>query len=146
LINELVLAISGEQSAYIDKQLTPDQSVRDAFLTIWRGSIRWFLDHPDAYRYQQRMRESALIEDSVIEETARNFAYYYVTIRRGIEAGLIKPYPIDLLGGVLYHSIVAAMDQILVVSDPDRRDQLIVWSFDIFWDGIKLTEARSPTD
>lgn len=74
------------------------------------------------------MRESALIEDSVIEETAKHFGYYYVTIRRGIDAGLIKPYPLDLIGGILDHNIIAAMDQVLAAPDPARRDQLSSWA------------------
>ena len=63
--------------------------------------------------------------------TARN------TIAAGLAEGLVKPYPIDLIGGFLYAGIVATTDFIRGQGDRTDRAALIEMGFEIFWDGIK---------
>ena len=42
LVNELVLQISEDQSNYMKTLFDPSLPVRETFLTIWQGCIRWF--------------------------------------------------------------------------------------------------------
>jgi AcrR family transcriptional regulator len=137
LIHELILEIGKEQSIYIKSLLDPTLPVRETFLTIWNGSIHWFLDHPDAYQYVQQVQDSGLIEEAVVQESNKFFDYYYDAIQRGFEEGFIKPYPIDLIGGFLYQDILAVMNLLRTRPDPGGREETIQTGFDIFWDGIK---------
>ena len=137
LIHELVLEIGREQSETIKGLLAPDLTVRDAFRTIWRSSVGWFLDHMDAYRYVQQVRDSGMIAESVVQESAMFFDFYYTAIQRGLAEGLVKPYPIDLIGGFLYGDIIVATNFVRAQGDRAGRDELIEMGFEIFWDGIK---------
>ena len=136
LINELVLMISKQESAAIYSLLDPSLSARDTFFTIWDGSIRWLLDHPDAYQYNQQIRDSGMISDSVTLETAKHFRFYYEAIQKGLLEGSIKPYPIDLIGSFLYQDIVAVMNYLRMQSDPGKVGEAIRQGFQLFWDGI----------
>jgi AcrR family transcriptional regulator len=137
LIRELILQIGREQSDYIKSLLAPHLSVRETFLTIWVGSVRWFLENMDAYHYYRQVRDSGLVEAAVVQESDKYFSYYYDSIQRGLEKGRIKPYPIEMIGGILYQDINAVMSLIDAQADPAKREEYIQSGFDIFWDGIK---------
>ena len=137
LINELVLEIGREQSETIKSLLETSLSVRETFLTIWDGSIRWFMDNMEAYQYVRQVRDSGLISDEVVRESEKYFEYYYEAIQRGFEEKSIKPYLIELIGSLLYQDIVAVMDLVMTVPDAEKREAYIQSGFDIFWDGIK---------
>lgn len=138
LINELVTKIGRQQSEYITSLLTPSLSVWETFLTIWYGSIRWFLDNRDAYQYFRQVRDSGLISEEVIRESEQFFVYYYQAIQRGQEQGTIKDYPVELVGNILYQDIVAVMNLLTANSDPEQQEEYIQLGFKIFWDSIKV--------
>jgi AcrR family transcriptional regulator len=139
LINELVLEIGRDQSEYIKSLLEPSLSVRETFFLIWEGSVRWFLDNMEAYQYFRQVRDSGLIADEVVRESEQFFEYYYDAIQRGLEEKCIKPYPIELVGGMLYQGIVAVMNLIAAGSKPAKQEEYIQIGFSIFWDGV-ITE------
>jgi AcrR family transcriptional regulator len=143
LINKLVLQIGREQSEYIKSLLTPSLSVWETFFTIWYGSIRWFLDNRDAYLYFRQVRDSGLIAAEVVQESEQFFKYYYDAIRRGLDEGIIKAHPVELIGSLLYQDIVAVVNLITGVSDPTQQENYIQLGFGIFWDGIKGKQPNS---
>lgn len=141
LIHELVLNIGKDQSECIKSLLEPTHPAQETFLTIWNGSIRWFLEHMDAYQYIQQVRDSGIIADAVVAESNAFFDYYYIAIQKGLEERSIKPYPVEMIGAFLYHDIVAVMNMIRVQPDPAKQAEAIQMGFDIFWNGIKAVHA-----
>lgn len=141
LINELILQVGREQSEFIKSKLEPDLSVRDAFFTIWDGTVRWFLENMDAFLYTQQVRDSGLITEDAAQESEKYFDYYFEAIHKGFEGGIIKPYPIELIGSFLYQDVVAVMNLIRRQSDPVKQEEYIQIGFDIFWDGIKVVKG-----
>lgn len=137
LIHALVLEIGREQSETIKSLVSPLLSVQGTFFAIWDGSVRWFLDNLEAYQYFRQVRDSGLIADEVVRESERFFDYYYDAIQKGLTEKCIKPYPIELIGSMLYQDIVAVMNLIMAGSDPAKQQEYIQNGFDIFWDGIK---------
>ena len=140
LINELVLKIGKDQSDHINSLLKPTLSVRETFFVIWDGSVRWFLENLDAYQYIRQVRDSGLIATEVARDSERFFVYYYDAIQKGLTEAQIRPYPIELIGGILYQNIIAVMNLIGAESDPNKQNEFIQLGFDIFWDGIKAVE------
>jgi AcrR family transcriptional regulator len=141
LINELVLKIGQEQSDFLKSLLDPTLSVRDTFFTIWDGSLHWFLENMEAYLYIRQVRDSGLIDISIVRESEKFFDYYFEAIQRGLEEGIIKPYPIELIGSYLYQDIVGIMNLIIAQDDPAKINAYCGLGFDIFWDGIKATQV-----
>lgn len=137
LIDELASEIAREQSEHIQALLTaPHRSAKQSFFTIWMGSLRWFLDHPDAYHYIQQVRNAKLLTPETVKETEKHFAYYFTAIHQGRVDGSLKPYPVELIGAVLYQDIVAVMELIVGQPQGEVRKQYIQSGFEIFWDGI----------
>ncbi len=137
LVDELILKIGQQQADVINSILDPSLPARESLYTIWSGSIHWLLDHMDAYRYAQQVRDTGLISPAAVQESARFFGFYYAAIQKGLAEGSIKPYPADVIGGFLYQDIVAVMDLIRLQPDPARIEEIIQQGFHIFWDGIQ---------
>jgi hypothetical protein len=91
----------------------------------------------DLYEYNQQVRDSGLVSESIIQETGKLFSFYYETIQKGLEEGAIKPYPADLIGGFLYQDIAAVMNLLRSQSSPRKQQELIGIGFEIFWNGIR---------
>ncbi|KAA3642194.1 MAG: TetR/AcrR family transcriptional regulator [Chloroflexi bacterium] len=140
LIHALILQVTEESSNHIKTLLEPSLSARDTFLTIWNGIIGWFLENMEAYHYQQQVRGSRMIEESVVQETARHLGYYFEAIQKGLEEGAIKSYPHEVIGEILYQDIVAVMNIISEQPDSAKQKEYIQIGFDIFWDGIKTAD------
>jgi len=137
LINELVLQISKDQSEYMKTILDPSLPVRAMFLTIWRGCIHWFLEHQDAYEYVQKVRDTGIVDEDIVVESGKSFAYFYDAIQRGLNEGALKAYPVEVIGAFLYQDIVAVMNLLRTQPRSRKREEIIHAGFNIFWDGIK---------
>lgn len=142
LIQALVLNISRDQAESIHALIKPTLSVRETFFEIWNGSLRWFLEHMEAYLYIQQIRDSGILSETVIQESSKFFDYYYRAIQKGLAEGLIRPYPAELIGGILYHNIVAVMNLIRAQPDLSLQAQYIRQGFEIFWNGIRQSEKN----
>ncbi len=137
LVDELTLHIGRQQAGAMNSILDLSLPARESFFTIWSASIHWLLDHMDAYRYVQQVRDSGMISPAAVQESARFFGYYYGAIQKGLAEGSIKPYPAEVIGGFLYQDIVAVMNLIQVQASPTRIEETIQQGFNIFWDGIR---------
>ena len=138
LMNALVMQIGQEQSDYIRMLLDPSLSARASFWAIWNGSVRWFLEHMDAYQYIRQIWEAGVITEAVVQESNQFFGFYYDAIQKGLAEGSIKPYPLEMIGGFLYQDIVAMMNLLRAQTDPARQEEVIQQGFAIFWDGIRI--------
>jgi len=137
LVDELVIKIGQEQSEYIQARLEPSLSARETFLTIWKGSVQWFIENMEAYQYVRQTREAGVVSEATVLETYKFVDYYFVAIQKGLSEGSIKPYPPEVTGGFLYQDLVAVMDLVRAQPDPAHQAEVIELGFAIFWDGIK---------
>jgi len=137
LVSALVLKIARDQSMSMDGVIDPEASANETFEAIWRKIIGWFLENMEAYRFQQQVRDTVLVPQEVAEESGKFFGYFYAAIRKGLDEGAIKPYPLEILGGFLYQDIVAVMNLLKVQPDGAIREETIRLGFEIFWNGIK---------
>jgi AcrR family transcriptional regulator len=137
LINELVLQISKDQAEYMQTLLDRSLTVRDMFFVIWQGSIGWFLEHRDAYEYVQQVRDTGIVDEAIVQESGKSFAYFYEAIQKGLDERVLKPYPLELIGAFLYQDIVAVMNLLRTQPKRKKQEEIIQAGFDIFWDGIR---------
>jgi AcrR family transcriptional regulator len=141
LVDKLTLQVGREQSEYMKLLLKPGLSARETFFTIWNGSLRWFMENMDAYRYITQVRESKLVDDALVQQSASYFQYYYQAIQKGLAEGCIKAYPIELIGEMLYQTVNAALNLIGRQPETAKQEEYIRLGFEIFWNGIKSEQA-----
>jgi AcrR family transcriptional regulator len=144
LINELVLEIGRQHQAHMQSALAPSRSVQDTFITIWQASIGWFLENRNAYQFLQQVRNTNLVDEAVVQETGAFFTYYYEAIKNGHAQGILKPYPLEMIGELIYQDIVAVMNLLRYHDDPSQREEIIRQGFEIFWNGVKNAAVSHP--
>ncbi len=137
LIDELVLRAGMQQAENIQSLLGPGLSARERFWNIWNGSIRWFVQNPETFRFIQQVRDSSVVSAHVVEESNQFFGFYYEAIQTGLGEGIVKPYPAEIIGGFLYAGITAITNLAVTQPDSAQQDELIRLGFNIFWDGIQ---------
>jgi AcrR family transcriptional regulator len=137
LIDQLALKIVWDQSEKIKAVLTPTLSARESFAAIWEVSIRWFLTNLEAYQYIQQVRDTGMLSEAVVQQSAASFDFYYQVIQKGLTEESIKPYPVELIGEMLYRAIAAIMNLIKAQPDHAKSEEYIRFGFEIFWNGIK---------
>ena len=137
LVDTLILEVSKELLEYVEVRLVETLSAQETFAEIWVGVIHWFRDHLEAYQYVQHVRDTGLISESAVQESSQYFGYFYIAIQKGLAEGAVKPYPVELIGEMLYRAIVAVMNLIKAQPDPAKQEEYIQAGFDIYWNGIK---------
>lgn len=137
LINALIWDIGKDHSAYIHSLLQTEIDAKTTFEVIFMGSVRWFLDHLDAYLYDQEVRHARLVDENVVRESEQFLGYYFTAIQRGLSEGSIKSYPMDVIGNMLYHGMAAVIEMTRDLKDKELVESYLNMGFEIFWNGIK---------
>ena len=139
LIDELMLQIGQGLSEAIKTVLDPTLSTQETFRAIWNCTIQWFQPRLEDYQYIQQVRDnSSLISERAIQESGQFAGHYVTAIQKGFAEGAIKPYPVELIGEMLYRAIVAVMNLIKMEPDSAKQEVYIQAGFDIFWNGIRI--------
>jgi AcrR family transcriptional regulator len=137
LIDALLLMLGRQVADAINAQMDPGFTARQELFAIWKISMQWFLQNPDAFTYIQQVRDSTSVSPEVVAESSAFFAFYYNAIQKGLQEGGIRSYPVDFIGGFLYQGIIATMNYLRMQNVMDNADEIIRMGFTIFWDGIK---------
>jgi hypothetical protein len=99
------------------------------------------MDNMEAYQYIQQVRDSGMISAAVVQESNQYFEFYYTAIQKGLEESCIKPYPVELIGEMLYRAIVAVMNLNKAQLDRAKQEEYTLSGFEIYWNGIKTNSA-----
>lgn len=142
LVDTLILEIGRAQAENIKAHLSPELPAREYFRQIWASSVGWFAAHPAEYACARQLREAGAVSPSVIEESNRFFDFYYTAIQKGLAEGCLKPAPLELIGSFLYHGIAAVTELVTTLPDAAQSESYIQAGFEIFWDGIRLSEGK----
>lgn len=137
LIDQLALQFARQQAENLRARLSTEMNARETFWTIWSSTIGWFTAHMDAYLYIQLVRDTGFLSPAVAQESNQYFGFYYEVVQKGLAEGSIRPYPVELIGGLLYQDVVAVMNMIRYQPDTTLHDTYIQQGFEIFWNGIR---------
>lgn len=137
LINSLTLEITQELTDKIKNNLSPTLSAKESFWGIWDATTQYFLENTNAYLFIRQVRDSGILDEKTIQETNRVFMFYYETIQKGLQEKSIRPYPIEIIGNLLYHSMVSIIDIINANPNLKKENQAIKIGFEMYWNSIK---------
>lgn len=97
LINELFLELKKEISQAMLAGFDPDAPLEEQYRTFWYNTINFCLDNPDEMSFIEQYHNSPYLTPETEELTMHYLAPLLKAIQKGVEDGLLKPLPFEML-------------------------------------------------
>jgi AcrR family transcriptional regulator len=139
LINELYLGLEANINAALQEGYAPESPIRERFLHLVTGLLKFFISSPLEFRYIEQFHNSpfgvAFRRDRILGNT--NGCDMYMTLfNQGVEQQVIKDLPLVLLFDLAFGPTVSvARNHILGFITLD--DNLIEQVASACWDALK---------
>ncbi|HEY4743095.1 MAG TPA: TetR/AcrR family transcriptional regulator [Desulfuromonadaceae bacterium] len=116
LITELYQAIEERMTAYLQEGHAADAPIRERFLHLCTGLLRYFIAHPLEFRYLEQFHNSpygaAFRRDTCLGKSDHNL--YMQLFEQGIEQRVIQDVPLIVLAALTFGPMISIMrDHIL---------------------------------
>jgi len=135
LLLTLYVEVKREMSRAILDSIDDDLDVRDAFRLMWENLYAYYFAYPDHFVFAEQFC-NAPIADEVAEEEAKSFFTPFThLIERGLNEGVLKQIPIDLLVAFAFHPLTQLAKQ-HVKDGIAMDDEGLEAAFSCAWDAV----------
>ena len=139
LISALYQQIEGRLYPFILQGYEPKRPIRERFLHLGKGLLRYFLENPLDFRYIEQFHNSpygAALRRARLQASSGNQDAFRELFEDGISQQVLKNLPVTVLFALAFGPIIiVARDQILGLTQMD--DALIGKTIEACWDGIR---------
>lgn len=112
LINELYHEIEERMTAFLQDGYEVEHSIKERFLHLGTGLLRYFIAHPLYFRYLEQFHNSpygaAFRRDKCLRETG-NKDIYKVLFEQGISQRVIQDLPLLVLVALTFGPLISIM-------------------------------------
>ena len=139
LISGVYLHLKQSWSDHLEAGIPPDSDLRSQLFACWKRAIDWPVDNPKSYALLEQLKLSEDAEIGTLPEGVQLFGSAFSLIGEALQTGLIRPLPPELIHGAAIAQICATVQHISSTETdgpPQKRDEIIAISFDMFWRGI----------
>lgn len=139
LINTLYNELESEINTALHEGLHPEQPVRDRFLHLATGLLKFFIAHPDKFRYVEQFHNSPygadFRRDRLFGKPGER-GIYIELFEQGLAQGIIKNLPLPVLCDLAFGPIISVVrNHILGFISLD--DILIGQVVEACWDALQ---------
>uniref|UniRef100_A0A831XD03 TetR/AcrR family transcriptional regulator n=1 Tax=Geobacter metallireducens TaxID=28232 RepID=A0A831XD03_GEOME len=139
LITELYREVEERMLPVIMKGYAPEGPIRERFLHLCAGLLRYFIDNPLVFRYVEQFHNSpygvAFRRERILGEMEERFVYREL-FEDGVALGMVKDLPLLVLFALALGPLLAvARDHILGFIALD--DVLIARTIEACWDAVR---------
>jgi AcrR family transcriptional regulator len=117
-------------------QVYKGATLKESIYTLWLAAVEWYVEHPEEFHFM-RQYETSPYYDSETEMAHRHTQLTLELIDKGLEQGLLKTFPSQLLFHVMTKLVHNAVEYIRLydelLEDFEFRNRL----FDVTWDALK---------
>lgn len=142
LINTLYNELESEINTALRDGLQADQPVREQFLHLATGLLKFFIVHPDKFRYVEQFHNSpygvAFRRDRLLGKS-EDRGLYIELFERGVEQGIIKKLPLPMLCDLAFGPIISVVRN-HILGFIVLNDILIRQFVEACWDALKCSE------
>ena len=137
LIVALFIDVELRMSKFVEENSKEATTLKDTFKELYFASLYWIIDNKMEFRFVQQFKTSpflSLIAPGEIEKAHKPICEL---LQKGIDAGIVKPLPVDYLV-MLISSLIYGLNDYLIKNEFSKPKQHAVISdtFDIMWDMI----------
>ncbi|HNS16047.1 MAG TPA: TetR/AcrR family transcriptional regulator [Syntrophorhabdaceae bacterium] len=139
LINEIYMELEKKITAAIQEGYSVSQPIRERFMHLWIGLLRYIIEHPLDFRYMEQYHNSpygaSLRRDRILGKTGDS-SIFKDLFEEGISSHTIKELPIVMIFALAFGPMVClARDHILGLIK--LQDAHIVKAAAACWEAIE---------
>ncbi len=137
LIHSLYAQLKEEFGTVLKSTPQAGKKYKERFFSMWKNVHRFFIEEPDKFRFLEQYANSPLIDRDVRAANTRHYQSAYDFFAEGIEAGVFRSLPVELMASLVFGNIVSTVKTEL--SEENNLSQsLIDRIIQSSWDGIKI--------
>jgi len=127
--NKSFFAIS---TAGIDNEKTIKRKVR----LLWYNNVKWAMNRPQDFLFLQQYRNSPFISQLTQDEISEHSGLYYGLIDHGIDKGILKDIPTDLMYQLITYQIYGIINYLFQHKEFQNNSTYLSMAFEFLWDSI----------
>ncbi|MDX1905629.1 MAG: TetR/AcrR family transcriptional regulator [Bacteroidia bacterium] len=140
LIHEIFLQAKGEMNAFIFAEPISAADDKAEMYIYWERAITYGLAHQEQFFFLEQYINSPLVLHQSQTAIRAQFVRTYALLQRGLDAGYLKPLPVDVLHSVIYTHIVGMIK--LFCQQPEAFSHTCPpVLFETCWDGLLRHEG-----
>ncbi len=137
LVNELYGNVKQQMGEALLAHGEAGGTIRERFFRFWTNLFEFFVRHPKEFNFLEDYANSPVISP---EARAGNAVFYQPVIdfmQEGMQRGVLREMPIELMTALVYGNVVAAAKLHLYGGFPLQPDHLRL-AAQASWDGVRI--------
>ncbi len=135
LVIALYIHIKDELAEYISNNSPEKADFKETFKTQVLSSLFWALDNPMKFRFIQQFHTSPYIGKIEQEIMNKQVEPHLILIQKGIEHGVLKSLPADLIYSLMSNQVFGLYHYITSKElSKAKQHETIQTTFDMLWD------------
>ncbi|PWA05874.1 TetR/AcrR family transcriptional regulator [Flavobacterium psychrotolerans] len=137
LVIALYISVKDELNEYISINTSRKDDIKETIKSQVFSSLVWGLDNQTKIQYIQQFQTSPYIGQIEKEIIAKQAEPHLTLLKKGIEEGIIKNLPIELLNSLMTSQFFG-LYQFLIANklSKSKQQEIIQTTFEMLWDMI----------
>ena len=140
LVNELYRQLKQELADAMLEDHPRQADIRTKLEHVWTTFVRWGVGNPSRYKVMMQLRVSDQLTDESKAFGIEAFCELEQMARDAIQAGHIRPYPVDYIGAVFGSLAETTMGFVAAAESQGQDHDFCADGFNVFWRGIALDD------
>lgn len=109
LIRELYGELKSRMGKAMLAEDNPADKYKTRFIRFWTGLFHHFVGHPMEFQFLQLYSNSNFIDEETKQENVKFYKPVIDFLQQGIDQGVFKPVPVDLLVALVHGTVVSCV-------------------------------------
>lgn len=135
LVVALYLHVKNELAEYVAQHIVQGAEIKASVRSLILASLFWALEHPLKFRFIQQIQTSPYLKQVDPNLLHQQVAPHISLIQKGVEGGIFKPLPADLLYALMSHQVFALFHYLTEKKySKQMQKDTIQTTCDLIWD------------
>ncbi len=137
LINELYGTLKQQMGSALMRNTDSVTSIKDRFFRFWINLYEFFVQNPREFDFLENYAQSPVVNESVKKENEIHYQPVIVFLAEGIQKGVLRDMPVELMTALVYGNVVATA-KLHLYGGFSMQPSYLQQAMQASWDGIRI--------
>jgi AcrR family transcriptional regulator len=137
LIDTLYSDLKEEMGKAVIQNLENELSFKEKFILIWKNLFSYYIDNPKKFEFLDNYAHSPLVRREIKEISRRHYQLAIDFFESGIQVGVFRKMPINLLINIVFGN-VSTFTRMILHEEIIFSEDLISNVIQASWDSVKI--------